>query len=124
MVERVIGALQLDEAKALQMFIAGGPGFREADLYPYCGGPDGMFTAHPELMGQSLRSLRDKRGNAFGERLYAAAEEGEIAFVTYYWTRRGSTEILEKVALVTKIGDQVCAVGYYRPMRRGKEMVP
>jgi hypothetical protein len=124
MLQRVIGALQTDEAKALQLFNEGAPGFREADLYPYCGGPDGMFTAHPELMGSSLRELRDKRGNPLGETLYSIAKEGQIAQVTYYWPRPGSTDILRKVALVTRIGDQVCAVGYYMPSRRGKEAVP
>lgn len=124
MLERVIGALETDKDKALRLFTEGAPGFREADLYPYCGGPDGMFTAHPQLMGQSLRELRDKRGNPLGERIYDVAKEGQIALVTYYWPRPGSTEILQKVALVTKIGDQVCAVGFYRPLRRGKEALP
>ena len=124
MLERVIGALKTDEAKALHLFIEGAPGFREADLYPYCGGPDGMFTAHPELMGRSLRELRDKRGNPLGQWLYETAKEGEINEVTYYWPRPGSTRVLQKVALVTRIGDQVCAVGYYRPDHRGKEAIP
>jgi hypothetical protein len=124
MLERVIGALQTDEDRALQLFIEGAPGFRQADLYPYCGGPDGMFTAHPDLMGSSMRALHDKRGNPLGETLYSVAKEGEIAPVTYYWPRPGSTDVLRKVALVTKIGDQVCAVGYYVPGRRGKEAVP
>lgn len=26
--------------------------------------------------------------------------------------------------LVTRVGDQLCAVGYYRPDHRGKEPVP
>ncbi len=87
MLERVIGALKTDEAKALHLFIEGAPGFREADLYPYCGGPEGMFTAHPALMGSSLRALRDKRGNPLGQWLYETAKEGEIHEVTYYWPR-------------------------------------
>jgi hypothetical protein len=124
MLERVMGAMRTDPAKAVLLFNEGVPSFREADLYPYCGGADGMFTAHPQLMGTSMRDLRDKRGNPLGQWLYETAKEGEIREVTYYWPRPGSTEILQKVALVTRIGDQVCAVGYYRPGRRGKESLP
>ena len=45
MLQRVIGAMRTDEAKALQLFNEGAPGFRKADLYPYCGDASGMFTA-------------------------------------------------------------------------------
>jgi hypothetical protein len=124
MLQRVIGALRTDQVKALALFNEGTPSFRVADLYPYCGNPDGVFTAHPELVGTSMRDLLDKRGNPLGQWLYDTAKAGEIAEVTYYWPRPGSTEILQKVALVTRIGDQVCAVGYYRPGHRGKEAIP
>ena len=124
MLERVVMAMRTDQAKALALFNEGGPGFREADLYPYCGNSDGVFTAHPELVGTSMRDLRDKRGHPLGQRLYETAKEEEIGRVTYFWPRSGSTEILQKVALVTRIGDQVCAVGYYRPGHRGKEAIP
>ena len=30
------------------------------------------------------------------------------------WPRPGQTENVKKVAYVTKVGDQVCAVGYYQ----------
>ena len=41
MLEKAVAALKVDQAKALQMFTKGEGGFREKDLYPYCGGPDG-----------------------------------------------------------------------------------
>ena len=53
MLEKAAAALKADQAKALQMFTKGEGGFREKDLYPYCGGPDGNFTAHPTLVGKS-----------------------------------------------------------------------
>lgn len=124
MLQRVVGAMRTDQAKALALFNEGTAGFRKVDLYPYCGDADGVFTAHPELLGASMRELRDKRGNPLGQWLYETAQEGEIGRVTYFWPRPGSTEIVQKVALVTRIGDQVCAVGYYRPTHRGKETVP
>jgi hypothetical protein len=124
MLQRVIGAMHTDPDQALALFNEGAPGFRMADLYPYCGGTNGVFTADPELLGTSMRDLRDKRGNPLGQWLYETAKENEIGRITYFWPRPGSTDVLQKVALVTRIGDQVCAVGYYRPGHRGKETIP
>jgi hypothetical protein len=115
MLEKVVAALQEDEAKALEMFSNGEGGFKEKDLYPYCGGPDGNFTAHPKLVGKSLKALKDKSGNAFGEEIYTVATEGTISEVPYMWPRPGEEELVQKVAFVTKVGDQICAVGYYQP---------
>ena len=115
MLEKAIAALQEDQAAALQMFSSGEGGFKEKDLYPYCGGPDGKFTAHPKLVGESLKDLKDKTGNAFGEEIYSVAAEGKIAEVPYMWPRPGEEEPVEKVAYVTKVGDHICAVGYYKP---------
>ena len=115
MLERVVAALKADQAKALEMFTRGEGGFREKDLYPFCGGPDGKFTAHPKLIGQSMKDVKDKTGFAIGEELYKAAKEGEFTEVSYQWPRPNETEPVQKVSFVTKVGDQVCAVGYYKP---------
>lgn len=113
MLESTVAMLQADKVGTLAMINAGE--IMDRDLYPYCGGPDGMFTAHPnqELLGRSLRDLEDKEGTAFGEALYAEAAEGDIAEVPYMWPRPGETEPVQKVAYVTQVDDQVCAVGYY-----------
>jgi hypothetical protein len=81
MLERVIGAMRTDQTKALQLFNEGAAGFRELDLYPYCGNDEGVFTAHPELVGTSMRELRDKRGNPLGEWLYETAKVDQIGRV-------------------------------------------
>ncbi|QLH40677.1 MAG: cache domain-containing protein [Defluviicoccus sp.] len=116
MLEKVVVALKADQAKALKEISMGEDGFKEKDLYPYCGGPDGNFTAHPTLVGKSLKDLMDKSTppKPFGKEIYAAAEEGKISEVGYMWPRPGSTEPAHKEAYVTKVGDQVCAVGYYK----------
>lgn len=115
MLENAEVALEADQAQALAEFSAGEAGFKDRDLYPYCGDEAGIFTAHPnpDLIGKSLKDLQDKTGNAFGEEIYAVAADGEIAEVAYMWPRPGEDEPVEKVALVTKVGDQICAVGYY-----------
>jgi signal transduction histidine kinase len=116
MLEKAVAALKVDQAKALQMFTKGEGGFREKDLYPYCGGPDGNFTAHPTLVGKSLKDLMDKGTppKPLGQEVYAAAQPGKVSEVSYMWPRPGGTEPVHKVAYVTKVGDEVCAVGYYK----------
>lgn len=115
MLERAIAALKKDQSMALAEFTKGEGGFKEKDLYPYCGGPDGNFTAHPnpKLVGKSLINLKDKAGMDTGKKIYAIAEEGKIAEVNYMWPRPGEDKPSKKVAYVTKVGDQICAVGYY-----------
>jgi signal transduction histidine kinase len=116
MLEKAVAALKVDQTKALQMFTKGEGGFRDKDLYPYCGGPDGNFTAHPTLVGKSLKDLMDKGTSPkpLGQEVYAAAQPGKISEASYMWPRPGSTESVQKVVYVTKVGDQVCAVGYYK----------
>jgi signal transduction histidine kinase len=116
MLEKAVAALKEDKSKALEMFNERSEGFGDRDLYVYCGGPDGNFTAHynEKLRGASLKDLKDKAGNALGEEIYSVAEPGKFAEVEYKWTRPGSEEVIDKVAYVTKEGDEICAVGYYK----------
>lgn len=114
MLEKAATAIKADKAKALNMFAKGEGGFKDRDLYPFCGGPDGNFTAHPTLTGKSLKNLKDKAGKPLGEEIYKVAQEGKIGEVNYKWPRPGQTEAVDKVTFVTKVDDQVCAVGYYK----------
>ena len=114
MLEKAVAAMQADEASALAAFNAGADGFKDRDLYVFCGGADGNFTAHPTLVGKSLKDLKDKADKALGEEIYATAKAGEITEVDYMWPRPGEQDPTAKVTYVTKVGDQVCAVGYYK----------
>jgi len=114
MLQKAVAEVKADKAAALGKFNKGEGGFKDRDLYPFCGGPDGNFTAHPTLQGKSLKNLKDKAGNALGEEIYKTAKEGQISEVSYMWTRPGSEQQVQKVSYVTKVGDQVCAVGYYK----------
>lgn len=114
MLEKAVAAVKQDKAKALEDFTKGQAGFKEKDLYPYCGGPDGNFTAHPTLVGKSLKDLTDKNGKPFGADMYKTAQPGKISEISYMWTRPGGTELVEKIAYYTKVDDQICAVGYYK----------
>ncbi len=114
MLEKAVAALKANKAEALAKFTKGEGGFKDRDLYPFCGGPDGNFTAHPTLVGKSLKDLKDKANKPLGQEIYANAKEGVIGQVSYMWPRPGTTEPVQKVSFITKVGDQVCAVGYYK----------
>lgn len=114
MLDKAVAAVKANKADALAKFTKGDGGFKDRDLYPFCGGPDGNFTAHPTLSGKSMKELKDKAGTPLGEDIYKAASEGKVSEVSYMWPRPGSTEPVKKVSYVTKVGDQVCAVGYYK----------
>jgi hypothetical protein len=118
MLERAVGALKVDKAKALADFNSGAAGFKEKDLYVYCGGPDGNFTAHPSLMGKSLKTLMDKGTppKPIGETLYKDAKEGVISEMTYTWASPADpAKTFMKEVYFTKVGDQICGVGYQKP---------
>lgn len=114
MLEKTISAVKADKTAALTQIAKGENGFRDRDLYPFCGGPDGNFTAHPTLIGKSMKGLVNASGEPIGTKLYEAAKDGAIAEVSYQWPRPGATEPSQKISYVTRIGDQICAVGYYK----------
>jgi signal transduction histidine kinase len=115
MLDKAVVAIKADKASALAQFNKGEGGFKDRDLYPFCAGSDGMFTAHPVLNGKSLADLADKNGKALGKEILSVAEEGKVKEVDYMWPRPGSDPTpVAKVSFVTKIGDQTCAVGYYK----------
>jgi secreted PhoX family phosphatase len=116
-------AVKADETKAISMFNAGEGGFRDRDLYVFCANmSDGKIVAQgnpnaKQQLGQDQRTLKDSSGKAFGLELFAAGNkpEGQITKVSYLFARPGSdTKPVPKESLVTRVGDLVCGVGYYR----------
>jgi signal transduction histidine kinase len=117
MLQEAVAAVESDTDTALASFTAGEAPFKDKDLYVFCGDEAGNFTAHganDQLVGTSMRDLEDKAGEPLGEKLYSAAAEGEMQQVDYMWPRPGEEEPSQKSSYVTKVADQVCAVGYYQ----------
>jgi signal transduction histidine kinase len=116
MLDKAVAAVRADKAKALAAFNGGTDGFRDRDLYPFCANvSDGVFTAHPSLRGTKVRDLKDAAGSAFGEQIIAAGDtEGKVNEVAYSFPRPGTTAPAPKVSYVTRVADQICAVGYYK----------
>jgi signal transduction histidine kinase len=115
MLERAIPLVKADKASAFAKFNKGEDGFKDRDLYVFCfNSGDGIINAAvPAVMGKDIRTIKDKNGDAFGQRVYDSPKEGTITEVSYKFPRPGSTEPVEKHSYVTKIGDQGCGVGYY-----------
>jgi signal transduction histidine kinase len=118
MLERAVAALKADQPAALKAFTAGTEGFKDRDLYVFCGdAADGLITAHganSALIGQSMRDIKDKNGKKVGDEILTVAVEGKLNVVEYVWPRPGETEPVQKASYVTKVADQVCGVGYYK----------
>ena len=49
-----------------------------------------------------------------GQEVMRTATEGKVSEITYWWPRTGSNMPLEKHTFYTKVGDQICGVGYYK----------
>jgi signal transduction histidine kinase len=115
MLDRAIAAVKQDKAKALDMFNKGEGGFKDRDVYVFCANAsDGILTAHPTMRGKPLRDVLGKKGHPLGQEIMQKATEGTINEVTYWWPRPGSDKPLEKTTFYTKVGDQICSVGYYK----------
>lgn len=114
MLDRAVADVKKDKAAALAKFNKGEAPFKDRDLYPFCMSLDGTTTAHPSYVGKNIKDLKDKSGKAFGQEIMKVAEEGKVKEVAYMWPKPGQTEPVQKVSYVTKVGDQVCGVGYYR----------
>jgi len=115
MLDKAVAAVKADKTKALDVFNKGGGGFKDRDLYVFCANAsDGIITAHPTHKGAQLKDLKDVKGFAFGEEIMRTAAEGAVNEVTYLWPRPDSDIPIQKVMFVTKVGDQICGVGYYK----------
>ena len=116
MLEKAVAAVKQDKAKALDMFSKGEGGFMYRDLYVFCANAsDGIMTAHPYgYKGKQLREIFGTKGYPFGQEIMEKATEGEIKEVTYWWPRPGSDVEFKKTTYYTKVGDQICCVGYYK----------
>jgi signal transduction histidine kinase len=114
MLDKAVAEVKKDKPAALAKFNKGEAGYKDRDLYPFCADLDGMTTAHPTHKGKNMKELKDKSGKAFGQEIIKVAEEGKVKEVTYMWPKPGQTEPTQKVTYVTKVGDQICGVGYYK----------
>src|SRR6202050_1642500 len=120
MLDKTVAALKADKAKTLDEINAGTNGFLVGDIYPFCFNlSDGVIIAvsNPNAkanLGKDIRLNKDAAGDAFGEKLYAAAKAGS-GEVSYMFPKPGADKTpAPKVSYVTSVADLGCGVGYYK----------
>ena len=115
MLDRAVNELKAGEVGALAKFNDAAGGYRDRDLYIFCADQDGKLVAHPALpLGTDMRAIKDKNGKAVGEELFIAAKEGQYNLVSYMWPRPSSPYAVSKVSYMTRVGNALCGVGYYK----------
>ena len=115
MLDKVVSDMEKDKHGTLAKITD--RAYNDRDLYPFCSGPDGKVSAHGairERIGVDQATLKDSAGKAFGAEIRRVARPSEVSEVSYTYSRPGSKEQAPKISLVTKVDDQVCAVGYYK----------
>jgi cytochrome c len=120
MLERAVAALKSNETAALREFNdPNDKQFRDRDLYVFCFDmSDGKVTAYtsPALIGIDVRSFKLK-DDPIGQRAYDAlrdAPDGGIATIGYNFPKHGTTVPVPKQSLEARVGNQGCAVAYYK----------
>ena len=118
MLERAVNLINYDKTYALNIFTERTGGFDFKDLYPFCTDNSGILTGHPFNVGLDLLTFIDSDGKNVGKEFLQVAQVGKINKVTFKITYPKDTiktkdKEYEKTALVTRVGDQICAVGYH-----------
>ena len=91
-------------------------GFRDRDLYVFCFAPDDTMAAHPnpQLLGADITGLQDADGQNIGQGILDIGRGTGSGELDYRWANPVSGEVEDKTSLVEAVGDDICAVGYYR----------
>ncbi len=120
MLDRAVAALKSNEAAALSEFNnSNDKKFHDRDLFVFCFSmTDGKITAYssPALIGIDVRTLTLK-DDPIGQRAYDAVQnlpEGGVAMMDYTFPKPGTTEPAPKQSLESRVGNQGCAVAYYK----------
>ena len=112
MLDKAVVALKEDKTKTLvcsRVMVA----LRTVTFMGLWNASDGIFTAHPKLKGKQLKDLKGEKGFPLGkeiiERPRREDARGDL-LVASAWLGQAA----RKDTFFTKVGDQICAVGYYK----------
>jgi len=117
MLDRAAAVLKSDEPKALREFNdPDNKEFHDRDLYVSCFNiADGNFTAAPPgMLGMDIRTFKVS-DDPIGQRVFDAiqgAPQGSIVTMDFNFPKAGKPAV--KQSLETRVGDQGCAVSYYK----------
>ena len=120
MLDRAVAALKSNETAALSAFNdPNNKEFHDRDINVFCFQiSDGTITAYssPGLLGIDIRTLALK-DDPIGKRTYdtvATAPEGSVVTMDYNFPKPGTSGPAAKQSLEARVGDEACAVGYFK----------
>jgi hypothetical protein len=120
MLDRAVAALKSNETAALSAFNdPNSKEFHDRDINVFCFHiSDGTITAYssPGLLGIDIRTLALK-DDPIGKRTYdtvATAPEGSVVTMDYNFPKPGTSGPVAKQSLEARVGDEGCAVGYFK----------
>jgi hypothetical protein len=120
MLDRAVAALKSNETAALSAF--NDPNtkeFHDRDINVFCFRlSDGTITAYssPGLLGIDIRTLALK-DDPIGKRTYdtvATAPEGSVVTMDYNFPKPGTSGPAAKQSIEARVGNEGCAVGYFK----------
>ncbi len=111
---KAVAAVKADQAAALTRFDDPNGGFKDRDLYVFCGDLKTGKALNGSLKGTDLKTAKDSTGKAFGQEMLDKAKDGEVATVDYMFPKPGTTAPVAKEAFIEGIGAIYCGVGYYK----------
>jgi hypothetical protein len=111
---KAVTAVKVNQDDAIAKFDNPNGGFRDRDLYVFCGDlKTGMSLSGP-LKGKDLRTVQDSTGKPFGQEILDKSKDGQIAVVDYMFPMPGMKTAVPKEAFIEGIGTIYCGVGYYK----------
>jgi hypothetical protein len=120
MLDRAVAALTSNETAALSAFNdPNNKEFHDRDINVFCFQiSDGTITAYssPGLLGIDIRTLSLK-DDPIGKRTYdtvATAPEGSVVTMDYNFPKPGTAGPAAKQSLEARVGNEGCAVGYFK----------
>lgn len=117
MLERAVGAMKADPAKAIAAFNNLNGGYIEDDLYVFVVGlTDGKFLAHgvsSRLIGTDGYALTDPKGQPIIRQMVDALKDKDSGELDYAWRNPVTRQVESKHTLFRKVGGSLVGVGYY-----------
>jgi cytochrome c len=121
-VERAVDYARTNgKEKALEEFMNKGGEFFKGELYIFADSFEGIALSHggnPELVGQDIMDITDKRGTKIMPEMLKVARQGS-GWVEYYWTNPVSGKDERKLTYVKKVDEGwFVGAGMYSPKEK------
>jgi hypothetical protein len=97
---QALAAVKAGQAGALVKFGDPDGGFKDRDLYVFCGDLKTGKSLNGPLKGTDLKTAKDSTGKAFGQEMLDKSKDGVMAIVDYMFPKPGTTTPVAKGSLI------------------------